>query len=432
MFHADIADVPVIRRLAAAEPCAWINPKRTDAETALEVLSVSRADVRDASARLRRFAPYIVKRFPETRMTGGLIESPLQEIPHLKEALGISGRLFAKLDSELPIAGSIKARGGIYEVLKYAETLALKNGLLKEDGDYAILNSEKARAFFSNYTVQVGSTGNLGLSIGIMSASLGFFVTVHMSADARQWKKDLLREKGVDVVEYSGDYSAAVAAGRRQSDADPASHFVDDEHSVDLFLGYAVAAERIQKQLADAHISVDANHPLFVYIPCGVGGGPGGITVGLKQIYGDDVHVFFTEPVQAPCMLLGLATGLHEAISVSDIGLTGKTHADGLAVGRPSGFAGRAVEKLLSGAFTLSDARLYDDLRLLENAEGIFAEPSACAAFSGPTGLLRSAEGQAYIEANALAMKDVVHIAWLTGGALVPEATRDAYREMRL
>ncbi|HHU12360.1 MAG TPA: D-serine ammonia-lyase, partial [Clostridiaceae bacterium] len=200
MFHADIADVPVIRRLAAAEPCAWINPKRTDAETALEMLSVSRADVRDASARLSRFAPYIVKRFPETRMTGGLIESPLQEIPHLKEALGISGRLFAKLDSELPIAGSIKARGGIYEVLKYAEMLALKNGLLEEDDDYAILDSEKARVFFSNYTVQVGSTGNLGLSIGIMSASLGFFVTVHMSADARQWKKDLLREKGVDVV----------------------------------------------------------------------------------------------------------------------------------------------------------------------------------------------------------------------------------------
>ena len=265
-----------------------------------------------------------------------------------------------------------------------------------------------------------------------MSASLGFFVTVHMSADARQWKNVLLREKRVDVVEYSVDYLAAVSAGRRQSDADPASHFVDDEHSVDLFLGYAVAAERIQKQLADAHISVNANHPLFVYIPCGVGGGPGGVTVGLKQIYGDDVHVFFTEPVQAPCMLLGLATGLHEAISVSDIGLTGKTHADGLAVGRPSGFAGRAVEKLLSGAFTLSDARLYDDLRLLENAEGIFAEPSACAAFSGPTGLLRSAEGQAYIEANALDMKNAVHIVWLTGGALVPEATRDAYREMRL
>lgn len=430
------SELPIVKTLAAAKACAWLNPKLTGAKSALCALDIGEADVEDARARLVRFAPYISARFPETEGAYGLIESPLRELPAMRTRLGagFAGRLFAKLDCDLPIAGSIKARGGIYEVLKHAEELAIAGGLLSEGESYEKLTSGEARAFFSRYAVQVGSTGNLGLSIGIMSAALGFQATVHMSADARQWKKDLLRQKGVNVIEYAGDYSAAVAKGRKRSDADHMSHFVDDENSRDLFMGYAVAAKRLDAQLKNAGVAVDAVHPLFVYIPCGVGGGPGGIAFGLKLVYGDDVHVFFTEPVQAPCMLLGMATGKHSDIAVTDIGLTGKTHADGLAVGRPSGFVGRVMEHILSGEFTVQDAALYDEMRALIESEGLFAEPSACAAFAGPRGLFSYPEGNKYIAKHGLAahMQDATHVAWLTGGSLVPEEIRRAYMDTRL
>ena len=425
-----IAREPALARAARAEEVFWRN-SGYNAAPVPDTLTT--ADIDDAEARLERFAPFIRRRYPETEPWQGRIESPLREIPDMLRAMdcGIAGRLFLKMDSHLAIAGSVKARGGIYEVLKHAEDLALASGLLGNGDSYEVFDSDGMQSFLSGYTVQVGSTGNLGLSIGIMSAALGFRVIVHMSQDAREWKKALLRENGVTVVEYADDYSAAVEQGRRLSDADPKSYFVDDENSQSLFLGYSVAARRLAPQLREAGVRVDAGHPLFVYIPCGVGGAPGGITFGLKRQFGENVHCFFVEPVQAPCMLLGMASGLHNRVSVKDFGLTGQTHADGLAVGRPSGFVGGMMAPLLSGEFTVSDAKLYDYMRMLMEAEDVFIEPSACAAFAAPQRLMEEAAG--YLDAQGLTdkMKRAAHIVWATGGSLVPEDVRAEYMRTR-
>ena len=249
-----------------------------------------------------------------------------------------------------------------------------------------------------------------------------------MGYGTRTQVKDMVK-KG--RVRMNGE---AVKNGRRQSDADPKSYFIDDENSKNLFMGYAVAAKRLRTQLTELGVTVDGDHPLFVYIPCGVGGAPGGVTFGLKELWGDNVHCFFAEPVQAPCMLLGMATGLHNDISVQDVGLTGLTHADGLAVGRPSGFVGKVMEPLLSGEFTLEDKRLYEYMRNLLETEDIFLEPSACAAFEGPVRLLQYEETKAYIKEKGLwdKMDDAVHIAWATGGRLVPEDIREEYKNTYL
>lgn len=231
------SEFPVVGELMDLKETFWLNPALQNTETALAAAGVTRAEVEDAAARLERFAPYIRTVFPETAAAGGIIESPITAIPALQAQLGsFPGRLLLKQDSHLPISGSIKARGGIYEVLKHTEDLAMEAGLLNETDDYAKLAEPEMREFFSKYTVQVGSTGNLGMSIGIASAAVGYKVIVHMSVDAKQWKKDLLRSHGVQVIEYEADYGEAVKQGRARSDADPMSYFVDDENSKNLFL----------------------------------------------------------------------------------------------------------------------------------------------------------------------------------------------------
>ncbi|WP_439742210.1 D-serine ammonia-lyase [Bacillus pseudomycoides] len=429
---------PLLSRLISMEEVFWINPNIEKFQTGIKKSPLTQEDVRDAEERLKRFAPYIAKVFPETKGMNGIIESPLVRVPFMKQSLEqdyqqpILGELLLKCDSHLPISGSIKARGGIYEILKHAEELAFQHQMLTIQADYSILDSDKFRSFFSQYSIAVGSTGNLGLSIGIMSAKLGFNVTVHMSADAKEWKKDLLRSKNVTVIEYEADYSKAVEEGRLQANADPSCYFVDDENSHDLFLGYAVAASRLQKQLEELEITVNDEHPLFVYLPCGVGGGPGGVAFGLKLLYKDNAHCFFAEPTHSPCMLLGLMTGLHDKISVQDIGIDNVTDADGLAVGRPSGFVGKTMEPFLSGSYTVSDEQLYKLLKKLVDTEGLHLEPSALAGMIGPMKLCK--EGTDYLLKHNLTEKvrKGTHIIWGTGGSMVPEEVRKQYYQKGL
>lgn len=404
MKKLDIETYPLITSLQNYDPILWTNGLYRSTSVGG---SISDDEINEAIQRMERFQPFIVKAFPET--INGKIESPLLSLDKYKERMKLSGKWLLKGDHDLAIAGSIKARGGFFEILSFAEQLAIDKKLWSISNDYNDFDNDALKALFANYTIEVGSTGNLGLSIGIISSTIGFNVNVHMSSDAKEWKKNKLREHGVNVIEYNGNYTLAVKKGRALSNANPMSYFIDDENSKLLFLGYILGAYETKKQLDSLNVLVDKEHPLFVYLPCGVGGGPGGIAYGLKKIFGSNVCIFFAEPTHAPCMLLGMMTEQYEAISIEDIGLDGITSADGLAVGTASGFVGQLLKHQLRGIYTIDDSELFRHLYMLQEEEGLRLEPSALAGIIGPL-MLR----------DAIDAPNVTHLSWSTGGSLVP------------
>uniref|UniRef100_I2Q0F6 Probable D-serine dehydratase n=1 Tax=Desulfovibrio sp. U5L TaxID=596152 RepID=I2Q0F6_9BACT len=408
-------------RLRQESPFLWVNPGRRPLAEVRDALAVTRADIEGAADRLARFAPLLAGLFPELAPAGGVIESGLLPVPRFaarlkRQGLPAGDAVYLKADHALPVAGSVKARGGFHAVLCVAERLALAAGLLAGPGDdYCKLAGQPARALFAGHTLSVGSTGNLGLSVGIMGRALGFGVTVHMSAEARAWKKKKLRSLGATVVEHPGDYTAACSVAREEAAASATTHFIDDENSLDLFLGYAVAGLRLPARLAALGLAVAPERPLCLHLPCGVGGAPGGIALGARLALGDGVLAFFAEPTQAPSMLLGLASGRHDAASVAQLGLSGRTLADGLAVARPSRFVGRLMQPIVDGVFTVTDAAMVASVAALWRDEGLRLEASAAASAAGPH-LVRAAG------LPRLAGRDATHILWATGGSLLPEA----------
>ena len=436
IFDEVVAGHPVVW-FPGSEDSSGVPSTSTPAPPSAPLQPLDPALIDAAEDRFRWFAPLFEELFPDTRSIGGIIESPLEKVSALATALTdefgqqFPSNLWVKRDDALAVSGSVKSRGGIHEVLEVALGAARDLGVDLSSGPLVFLDAD-VRAQLAGRRIVVGSTGNLGLSIGLMGAVLGFSVTVHMSHDAKAWKKAMLRESGVEVVEHDTDFTEAVHTGRAAANADPHAHFIDDENSQSLFAGYAVAGRRLAGQLAAASVVVDDDHPLTVYLPCGIGGAPGGITYGLTSVFGDAVRCIFVEPVSMPAFLLGRLTGKDDGVAVADVGLGALTIADGLAVGRPSGFVGKAVGHLVRGYTTVTDDDLLRTLTVAEAAAGLRLEPSACAGLRA-AGQVAGARGgvsggaPSGASAGAVGVGSGTHVAWLTGGSLMPD---DEYAQL--
>lgn len=171
--------------LLIGQGAVWRNP----APVALVVEEAERARIETAAQRFARFAPLLRRLFPD-KGWDGVIESAL--LDYAQPSAGLP-TLRVKADHDLPMTGSIQARGGVYELLTSIERIAGDEALLERgDGLEKLLEPEE-QPVRNLHSVAVASTNNLGYCVGLVARAIGLAAEIHVSSDAKAWKVDRLR-----------------------------------------------------------------------------------------------------------------------------------------------------------------------------------------------------------------------------------------------
>lgn len=142
----------------------------------------------------------------------------------------------------------------------------------------------------------------------------------------------------------------------------------------------------------------------------------GGLTFGLRMIFGETVFVVFVEPMASACMCVAMAQGGGKAVSVYDCGLSNDTIADGLAVPHASELVLEVVGQDIDACIALPDQASREWVKRVWADAQLKLEPSAAMSLTAIEPLKIALEDKPNA-ATQLNFEAAVHVEWATGGS---------------
>ncbi|MEU7551639.1 pyridoxal-phosphate dependent enzyme [Streptomyces sp. NPDC044571] len=241
--------------------------------------------------------------------------------------------------------------------------LLLKAEHLQYGGSFKLRGAANAVLALGARRIVTGSSGNHGIALARLAASLGAEVTVVLAAGAHPAKIALIRALGARTVRVSGGVAEREDRARALAEETGAVLVPSSDHEL-VVAGQGTVGLEILAEAPDAET---------IYVPTGGGGLLAGVCLAA---YGHPVRVVGVEPACTPRYARSLAAGRAVRLAPSD------TVADGLRGQQPGAVPYPVIRDRVDDLITVSDAEILAAATFLRR-RGVEAEPSGAVALAG-------------------------------------------------
>jgi len=263
--------------------------------------------------------------------------TPLISLNKLSKKLGLN-KIFYKDESKRFHLKSFKALGGAYAV-------------------------EKVTKGSKEIVISTATAGNHGRSVAWGSKKLGLKCKIFISEYVSEFRAEIMRSFGADVVRVKGNYDNSLKECIKQSKQNN-WQIVQDVAWHDYKLvprltmaGYSVMMKEISEQINNQKIS-------HVILQAGVGGMAAAMVAGIARYLDNIPKVIVVEPESAACVLESIRVGKIKKISIKKESLMGGMSCDEVSL-----VPWEILRNSISHCVTVSDNYISKTVKLLANSE---------------------------------------------------------------